>query len=146
MNMNIEQRRSPVRLRRFALIYGLAAMVALVIVSFPACTTGPTGVVSSIFFPDRNVSFSAHVKPFLNESCAQSGCHDEFTRAGNLSVVTYTDLLRNPGTISPGDSSSSVLCQILSERLPHTQPIIQFSTLNQRRGVCIWIQEGSFNN
>ncbi len=144
--MNLAQLISLIRQRRLAFVYSLIALVAFIGISFGACSTGPTGVISAIFFPDRNISFAAHVKPFLNESCAQSGCHEEFTRAGNLSLVTYTDLLRNPGTVSPGDSSSSVLCQILSERLPHTQPIIQFSTLNQRRGVCIWIQEGAFNN
>lgn len=112
-----------------------------------ACDTSPTAGVPAIVFPDRNVSYSAHVQPLFDASCATSGCHDEFTQAGALQLRTYFDLFRQPGIVRGGDSLNSVMSQILSNRIPHiSAPITLLTNLNQRNGVSVWIQEGALNN
>jgi len=125
---------------RFLLLC-LASLVA-------ACESGPSGTIpDNLVFPDRNVSYSAHVQRLFDASCATSGCHDEFTQAGNLQLRTYFDLFRSPGIVLPGDSLRSVLSQVMSDRLPHTAtPIVFLANLNQRRGVSMWIHEGASNN
>jgi len=112
-----------------------------------ACETGgPDGTLSDVVFPSNGVSYSAHVLPFFEASCAFSGCHDGGT-TGVVSFLRYIDLFSRPGLVHPGDSAGSVLCQVLSERLPHSSvPIALYATLNQRRGVSQWVQEGALNN
>lgn len=111
------------------------------------CDSVPTAGIPNIVFPERNVSFSAHVQPLFDASCATSDCHDEFTQAGDLQLRTYFDLFRRPGVVIPNDSLRSVLSQVMSDRLHHTaRQIIFIASLNQRRGVSTWIQEGALNN
>jgi len=113
-----------------------------------SCDTGPTsGIPTNIVFPDQNVSYSGHVQPLFDASCATSGCHDEFSQAGNLQLRSYFDLFRSSGIVLPGDSLRSILSQVMSDRLPHTATPISFvADLNQRRGVSRWIHEGALNN
>ncbi len=102
---------------------------------------------SQVVFPESNVSFGRHVLPVLELGCTDSGCHNEFDRAGNVSLKSYFDLFSRPGLVRPGDSTTSVLAQIVGGRLPHFEaPIARILNANQRRGIQIWIQEGASNN
>lgn len=123
------------------------SLALLLLLLFAGCSTGdPDGPISDIVFPSSNVSYSAHVLPFFEASCAYSGCHDGGT-AGVVSFVRYIDLFSKPGLVRPGDTASSILCQVLSSRLSHsTAPISLYATLNQQRGVTQWVLEGALNN
>ncbi len=100
----------------------------------------------SIVFPDSNVSFRLHVRPFLHQSCALAACHSGAARAGNVALEEYGQLWERPGLIVPGNPDASVLQQILEGRLLHQPDPRQLSTENQRRGVRRWITEGARNN
>ncbi len=112
-----------------------------------ACDSTGVDQRQSFTFPESDVSFNAHVKPFFLQSCAFSGCHDHGTMAGGFALETYTDLFQQPGLVLPKDSSSSVLVQVLFGRLPHVNtPYFTEVTDNQRRGVAVWIEEGAHDN
>lgn len=99
-----------------------------------------------IVFPESNVSYSQHVQPLFDLSCATSGCHDGFTQAGGLRLETYADLFQKPGMVRPNDSTRSTLRLALrgvTVLHPRIEPLL---SENQVRGVAIWIQEGASNN
>ena len=105
--------------------------------------TDPTDIV----FPESNVSYGRYVQPLFDLSCAYSGCHNEIDQAGSLSLHSYVDLFRNPGLVRPGDSTSSVLWQVMTERLPHqVYPMSRLINANHQHGVAVWIAEGCRNN
>jgi hypothetical protein len=103
-----------------------------------------------VIFPESNVSFNGHVIPLFDESCATSGCHDEFSwpQSGGLQLTRYNDLFVSPGMVIPGDSTGSRLSQTLSGRgKSHPRSVTyEAVTANQKRGIAIWIQEGALNN
>jgi hypothetical protein len=122
--------------------------LTLALVALASCDTGPNGSIpTNIVFPDRNVSYAAHVQPLFDASCATSGCHDEFTQAGGLQLRTYFDLFRSSGIVLPGDSLRSVLCQVMTGRILHQATPISFvANSNQSIGINIWVHEGALNN
>jgi len=112
-----------------------------------SCEESASVAPPDIIFPESNISFYGHVLPLFDESCAYSGCHNDYDMAGGLSLSSYYQLFREPGLVLPGDSASSVLGQILRGTLPHQgYPISQLANMNQRHGVNVWIQEGARNN
>jgi hypothetical protein len=124
------------------LLIALATPLILV-----ACDSSTITEPSQVIFPDSGVSFGRHVLPLFELGCAASGCHNEIDQAGDLSLVSYFHLFRRPGIVRPGDSTNSVLGQIVGGRLPHIEaPISLLINRNQRRGIQIWIQEGASNN
>jgi len=126
-------------------LFSRLSILSLLVVAISGCqdtVTDPHAIV----FPDTEVSYSQDVQPFFDLSCALSGCHDGYTRAGNLQLTSYTDLFQNPGIVHPNDSTGSKLVQILRGRLPHPALYELSPTENQIRGVAIWIQEGASNN
>jgi hypothetical protein len=69
------------------------------------------------------------------------------TQYNNIRLESYIDMFQRPGLVRPGDSSGSVLAQVIRGRLPH--PNVQtFAdlTANQRQGIVQWIYEGAKNN
>ncbi len=100
----------------------------------------------AVVFPDSNVSFRLHVRPFLRHSCALVGCHSSDTRGGGVALEEYEQLWERPGLIIPGQPDASVLQQVLEGRLPHLPDLRTLSTENQRRGMRRWITEGARNN
>lgn len=121
--------------------------ILLALALLAGCSTGdPDAPISDVIFPASGVSYSAHVLPFFEASCAYSGCHDGGT-SGVPGFLRYIDLYSTPGLVHPGDTAGSILCQVLSERLPHsTAPISLYATPNQLRGVTRWVLEGASNN
>ena len=128
--------------RQIPLLYTL---LLLTVILFSACSTG-ISEPQDIVFPESDVSYRLHVQPLFDISCSFSGCHDGVTRAGNLALRSYFDLLDRPGMVRPGDSTHSLLVQVTSRRQPHTAPISRLILPEQARGIAIWVQEGASNN
>jgi len=107
-------------------------------------TTGP---VSDIVFPDVNVSYSEHVQPLFNQTCALSGCHNDASQAGGLSLTSYGNLTLRPNIVVPFAPEESLLyLRIegqLGEQMPLNRPPLN---RNQRDGIRTWIEEGADNN
>lgn len=126
------------------------SFAALLLTLVGACADSFVVEPPDIVFPSSNVSFNGHVLPLFEESCATSGCHDEFSwpQAGGLQLTGHVEVLREPGMVNPGDSASSRLVQTLSGRgRSHPRSITYDAvTLNQKRGIAIWVQEGALNN
>lgn len=126
--------------RRFAMLLLMLSLTA------GACDTGITGP-NDIVFPESNVSFGRHVQPLLEYGCTYSGCHNDIDRAGSIYFTSYIGMFQTPGIVHPGDSTSSILWQIVSQRLPHRDVIISnLVTAAQAHGIAVWIQEGASNN
>ena len=104
---------------------------------------------SSVVFPASNVSYSAQVQILFNQTCTLSGCHDDATRAGTLSLTSYdnTRFTSPSGTIVAGKPDASNLVfrieGAVGARMPPTpNPLNQ----NQINGIRAWIVEGALNN
>ena len=127
-------------------LWGMWCCLLVISATFYACVENGVDSIDDVTFPDSDVSYGRHVQPAFDLSCAVSGCHDDFERAGNLSLTSYIDVLQKPGLIIPGDTLNSVMAQVLRDRLPHSIPIRGLLYENQIRGIIIWIQEGASNN
>ncbi len=127
-----------------ALLRSLGSLLLLVLwFGCKDTTTAPTG---DIVFPDSNISYSQHVQPTFNLKCAFSGCHDDGTRAGNLSLTSYLNATEQPGVIVRGDSQHSLLAQKIDGTLPHQDQANLRLTENQIKGIKKWIDEGAKDN
>ncbi|MDX9760081.1 MAG: c-type cytochrome domain-containing protein [Bacteroidota bacterium] len=120
----------------------LAAAMFLVL----ACDDSGTRPGDEIIFPETDVSYMAHVQPFFDLRCANYGCHEDQTRAGNLSLTSYIAMTERPGIIIPGDPQSSLLLQKIDGRLPHPINVPIIINSNQLEGIRTWIAEGAKNN
>jgi hypothetical protein len=115
--------------------------------AFAACDEGVVTDPRQIVMPESDVSYNRDIQPVFDLSCALSGCHDDATRAGGLSLRSYSDLLARPGIIHPGDSTESVLRKIIRGIFPHpAYPISALLTQNHMKGIAVWIEEGASNN
>jgi hypothetical protein len=123
----------------------LAVSVSLAC-AFSACDDDGAGPVDDIIFPEKEVSYSAHVQPYFNLRCANYGCHEDQSRAGNLSLTSYIALTERPGLIIPFDAASSLLMQKIDGRLPHPIEVPVLINANQIKGIQTWINEGGKNN
>lgn len=98
--------------------------------------------------PATNVSFSQHIYPVLNVKCNYSGCHNDETRAGGVSLTSWSNATV-PRIVVKGDTTTSVLVWCI-DRFPGAKwmPPNGYPGLteNQRTGIKTWIQEGAKNN
>ena len=124
-------------------IVSLATLLMTLLVV--ACDSGPSDP-GDVLFPDTGVSYRRHVQPLFDVGCNFSGCHNNIDRAGNLSLDSYFDVINRPGVVVPGDSTHSLLVQVVRERQPHTFDISSIITSDQARGIAVWVQEGASNN
>lgn len=123
----------------------LAASLVALSLFVGACETGITDP-EDVIFPASNVSYSRHVQPLFDLGCAFSGCHSGADQAGGLSLASYFDVIQETGLVLPGDSSRSVLVQIVREKLPHSPLIRSIIDQDQARGIAVWVHEGASNN
>ncbi|MBL7998452.1 MAG: hypothetical protein JNL32_07435 [Candidatus Kapabacteria bacterium] len=98
---------------------------------------------SDIVFPDSNVSYQSHVQPFLNLTCAFSGCHADGTR---IPLTSYIGLYQTPGLLIVGKPESSTLTQVLNGILPHNNSFQRVVTDNHKAGMTRWVRDGAKNN
>ena len=126
----------------------ILAMVLVVAfgISLSACDDSGTRPGDEIVFPDSDVSYAAHVQPFFNLRCANYGCHEDQTRAGNLSLTSYVSTTERPGVVVSGDADASLLMQKIDGRLPHPIEVPIIISENQLKGIRTWINEGAKHN
>ena len=133
---------------KFIPLFALVLVAALSL-SFQACknTLDSATGQSSIVFPLSNVSYSKQVQPLFNISCTYSGCHDDGTQAGGLSLTNYFSLISAPGVVVPKDTTHSILIQRI-EGLGPIMPPPPFPPLNanQIQGIRTWVIEGAKYN
>jgi hypothetical protein len=115
---------------------------------FFGCKDTVTGSdVDSRTIPQSNVSFVNDIQPFLEIKCANSGCHDDATRAGGLALTSCASTKSDFSIVYPGNSQNSRIVWAVqglsgAEPMPPlgtTKPL----TANQIRGLKTWIDEGA---
>lgn len=100
--------------------------------------------------PASNVSFGAHILPVFEIKCNNSGCHDDNSRAGNLSLTTWVSVTSDPSIVFPFEPQNSRLVWSIegtSGSIP--MPPLGYPvalTRNQIDGIKTWIKEGAKNN
>ncbi len=135
--MNIKYR---IRIILFFLFFSL---ITCIIISACSWTTGGEDIV----FPDENVSYMHHVKPFLSLNCSYSPCHSDYNRAGGYAFTEYWTLFETGGFIVPGNAKGSRFVQILEEELPHFTYFYRGNIKeNHIKGIKNWINLGAINN
>ena len=110
------------------------------------CKDSTTTPGDEIVFPAANVSYMQSVQPYFDMRCAVGGCHDDGTRAGNLSLTSYVNTTARPGIVVPFNATTSLLMQKIDGRLPHPPNVPILINQNQLDGIATWINEGAKNN
>ena len=119
---------------------------------FTGCKDTVTGSedIDKVIIPSSNVSFSQYIFPVFNVKCATSGCHDDATRAGDLSLTSWANATIDPSVIFPGKPNNSKLVWAIEGQsgIAPMPPIgfIRPLTPNQIQGIKTWIAEGAKNN
>ncbi len=98
--------------------------------------------------PLTNVSFSQNIYPVFNVKCNNSGCHNDESRAGGVSLTSWSNAT-DPSIVVKGDASTSKLVWSI-DRIPGAKwmPPDGYPGLTeeQRIGIKTWIKEGALNN
>ena len=101
--------------------------------------------------PESNVSYSKHIQPIFNLKCAISGCHDNQTRAGNLSLTSYGYASADELIIVPYHPENSILVWAIEGESgygpmpPLNAPVFPLSA-KEIQGIKTWIKEGAKPN
>jgi hypothetical protein len=128
--------------------FGLFILFLSIVLAF-SCKKGEeiTSFEEELVLPERNLSYSRHIQPLFDRKCAISGCHDDRTKASNLSLTSYENATARPGIIIPKDPENSVLVMRIEGRLQPRMPLgMAPLTQNQINGIKQWIREGALNN
>jgi hypothetical protein len=124
----------------------ISALAFLCALTLAGCKDDGLTSADDIVFPDKNISYMTSIQPFFNLRCAYYGCHDDQSRAGNLSLTSYVNLTSLPGMVIPKDTLHSILIQKLDGRLPHPIDIPIRINQNQLNGMKQWVNEGAKYN
>lgn len=123
-----------------------ALILIAALILFNSCDdTNP----ADIQFPTENVSFNKHVQPLFNLKCNYSGCHDDGSRAGGISLTTWTNVTNDPTLVFPFEPESSRLIWSIQNRPGASlMPPLGYQPLIKREidGIYKWIEEGAKNN
>ncbi|NWF88272.1 MAG: hypothetical protein HXY50_02295 [Ignavibacteriaceae bacterium] len=129
--------------------YIILILISFVSFIFISCDdTQSIEDIDKLPIPTSNVSFSKHIYPVMNVKCNYSGCHNDETRAGGVSLTSWSNAT-DPRIVVKGDPSTSLLVWTI-DRLPGTKwmPPNGYPGLTdaQRNGIKTWITEGAQNN
>ena len=95
----------------------------MIFLSFSSCENNVAiGDQSPIVFPtDQAVSFQLHIKPFVQQKCAYSGCHNDYTIAGGRRFTDYYTYFEtsNLGFVIAGSPDASLFLQVMNGKNPH---------------------------
>lgn len=136
----------------------ITSLVLFVIV-FTACEESITtldDIETDPIGEERIAVFSKIQTNIFNQSCALSGCHAGGNAAAGMNLSTgvsysnivgvksifYTQLNR----VTPGDTSSSVLLQVLRRNLTPYMPQTGSVKPELIDSLAVWIAEGAKNN
>lgn len=125
------------------------SIVILICATLVACEDTQTiEDIDKLPIPASNVSFSQHIYPVLNVKCNYSGCHNDESKAGGVSLTTWSNVT-DPRIVVKGDPSTSLLVWTI-DRLPGAKamPPLGYPELTepQRTGIKTWIKEGAQDN
>ncbi|MBU3699477.1 MAG: hypothetical protein FGM33_05620 [Candidatus Kapabacteria bacterium] len=117
-------------------------------IALSACGDNIVTNPNDIIFPDTNVSFRAHVLPFIALSCGIGGCHADVNPAAGIRLTSYSTLMFDRGNlIVPGKPDESLVIQVLNGTFSHPWGFLQERvTTNHRLGMIQWVREGALNN
>lgn len=133
--------------RRFARVLpGIIFGCCMALIGLYGCGDDLLTDPGQVVFPDSNVSYRQHVQPLFNLSCTYSGCHSSESQAGGLAFTSYLEFIDEPGLIISGNPGSSVLAQVLDNKLPHPPTFQDRINRNHINGIKKWIEEGALNN
>ena len=122
-------------------------IIFIALVSYTGCKDTTAGIDNKPI-PSSNVSYNEYIAPLFLTKCANSGCHDDATRAGGISLTSWVGAT-DPNIVVRGDSKTSTLVWSI-ERIAGIPPMppVGYSalTINQINGIKTWIDEGAQNN
>jgi hypothetical protein len=103
--------------------------------------------IDSRVMPQSNISWSADLQPVFDLKCTNSGCHDNASRAGGLSLTSCVNAKADPGVIAEFSSKTSRIVWAV-EGMAGIQPMPPVGvnkpfTSEQDRGLKKWIDEGA---
>ena len=99
--------------------------------------------------PDSDLSFRAHIQPIIEVKCNSSGCHDDGSRAGGLSLTSWVNVTADASIVFPGEPQNSKLVWAIEGQAGiQPMPPIGYAPLTpqQIRAIKTWIDEGAKNN
>ena len=122
------------------LIYILpVTFMILLLTGCPDSITNPKDII----FPEKNVSYTSQVEPFLRLTCAFSSCHG-FSSTNGIYLDDYFRIINSPGLVIPENPDQSLLIQILEETKPHNTYYEKSNiTENHIKGMRQWVLEGA---
>jgi hypothetical protein len=129
------------------LLIGPVILYAVIFI-YSGCKDSVTGSdVDSRVMPQSNISFNTDLQPVFELKCANTGCHDDGTRAGGLSLTSCVNAKEDAGAIIPLHSNTSRIVWA-EEGLAGIQPMPPIGvnkpfTAEQDRGLKKWIDEGA---
>ena len=126
------------------IILSLLLLFFSIFVIISACAW-TSGTLDELVFPEENVSFLLHVKPFLQWNCSYSPCHGA-TLAGGIGLLEYHNVVAVAGFIDFGNPDGSKFVQILDGRFFHRDFYRGNIKENHIQGIRQWIKEGGINN
>ncbi len=105
--------------------------------------------IDSTEIPSSNVSYSQYIQPVFDNKCNNSGCHEDASRAGGLSLTSWANTTSDPGIVFPNQPQNSRLIWAIQNQAG-ISPMPPYGyvalTKNQIDGIKTWIQEGAKNN
>jgi hypothetical protein len=133
-------------MKKLLLIYaGLAISIYLIL---PGCKDSITAAnIDSRVMPQSNISFNADLEPVFQLKCNGSGCHDDGSMAGGLSLTSCVNAKSDPGVVVPLSSKTSIIVWAI-EGQAGIQPMPPVGvnkpfTSEQDKGLKKWIDEGA---
>jgi len=133
-------------MKKLLFIYaGLAISIYLML---PGCKDSITAAnIDSKVMPQSNISFNVDLEPVFQLKCNGSGCHDDGSLAGGLSLTSCANAKSDPGVVVSGSSKTSIIVWAI-EGQAGIQPMPPVGvnkpfTSEQDRGLKKWIDEGA---
>ncbi len=128
----------------------LLFLIFIVVFTFSCDDTVTNQKIDNIVIPPSNVSYSQYIQPLFNIKCTNSGCHNDQSRAGGLSLTTWTNATANASIVFPGQPDNSILVWAIegngAKLMPPIDAPVTPLTQNQIDGIKTWIKEGAKNN
>ncbi len=111
------------------------------------CKDNPADADLPDTYPSSNVSYNQYIQPIFNVYCNTIGCHDTYTRSGNVSFASYFDATAIPGIIVSKNANASLLVQSIQGKIqPQMPPNRAPLSTNKINAIITWINEGAKNN
>jgi hypothetical protein len=132
------------------LVAHMSVLFCIISLFFGGCDdTTTNSQVDNTTIPSSNVSYSKYIQPVLTVKCTSSGCHDDNSKAGGLSLTSWSGTTSGYKVVIPGSASTSPIVWSVDGSGTKAMPPVSTSpgmTTNQVNGLKVWINEGAKNN